>query len=61
MVQYHADSKLHIEWNRIEGPLLCFHDGTTHWLTKQERLWLRMGLTNINMLDEKYCKEPQRG
>ena len=26
-----------------------------------EKLWLRMGFTNINQLDEKHCKEPQKG
>jgi hypothetical protein len=61
MIQYPADSKPHIKWNHIDGPLLFCRDGTPHWLTIRERLWLRMGLTNINQLDEKYCQEPQRG
>ena len=61
MIQYTADSKPHIQWNHIDGPLLCCRDGTPHWLTKLERLWLKMGLTNITQLDEKYCQEPQKG
>ena len=61
MIQYPADSKPHIKWNHIDGPLLYCRDGTLHWLTTVERLWLRMGFTNINQLDEKYCQEPQRG
>ncbi len=61
MIQYPANSKPHIQWNHIDGPLLYCRDGTLHWLTKLERLWLRMGFTNINQLDEKYCQEPQRG
>ena len=61
MIQYPADSEPHIKWNHIDGPLLCCRDGTLHWLTKLERLWLRMGFTNITQLDEKYCQKPQKG
>lgn len=60
MIQYLADSEPYIQWNHIDRPLLICRDGTLHWLTKIERLWLRMGFTNINQLDEKYCKESQR-
>jgi hypothetical protein len=61
MIQYTADSKPHIKWNHIDGPLLVCRDGIPHWLTMREQLWLRMGFTNINQLDEKYCQEPQQG
>ena len=61
MIQDPADSKPHIQWNHVDGPLLFCRDGTPHWLTMTERLWLRMGFININTLDEKYCKEDQRG
>lgn len=61
MIQYPEDSEPHIQWNHIDGPLLFCRDGTPHWLTITERLWLRMGFTNINQLDKKYCKHDQRG
>ena len=57
MFQYPADSQPHIVWNHIDGPLLCCRDGTLHWLTVTERLWLRMGVTHINQLDEKYNQD----
>ena len=57
MFQYPADNQPHIVWNHIDGPLLCCRDGTLHWLTVTERLWLRMGVTNINQLDEKYNQD----
>jgi hypothetical protein len=61
MIQYPADSKPHIKWHHVDGPLLICRDGTPHWITKTELLWLRMGFMNINTLDEKYCKEDQKG
>ena len=61
MIQYPADSEPHIQWNHIDRPLLLCRYGTLHWLTMTERLWLRIGFTNINQLDEKHCHEPQRG
>ena len=61
MIQYPADSQPHIKWNHIDGPMLCCRDGTLHWLTKLERLWLRMGFINIAQLDEKYCQKSQKG
>lgn len=61
MNDYPQDSQPHIQWNHIDGPLLNCRDDTMHWLTKAEQLWLKMGFTNINKLDDKYCKEPQRG
>ena len=61
MVSYPNDSKPHIEWGHVDGPLLICRDGTPHWLTRAERLWLRLGLTTIEQLDAKHNREPQRG
>lgn len=58
---YPDDSKPHIQWNHADGPLLVCRDGTPHWLTMAERLWLRLGLTTLEQLDVKYNHEPQRG
>lgn len=51
----------HIKWNNPDGPLLICKDGTHHWLTKAERLYLVLGLTSVEQLDTKYNKEPTRG
>lgn len=61
MTEYPEDSTPQINWNHIDGPLLTCRDGTPHWLTTVESLWMKMGFTNINQLDNKYCQEPQRG
>ena len=61
MVHYRRDTKARIEWEHVDGPLLICRDGTTHFLTRAERIWLRMGLTSIEELDAKHNKEPQRG
>lgn len=53
-VGFPADSKPHINWKHVDGPLLCCRDGTPHWLTMQERIWMRLGLTNIEQLDRRY-------
>lgn len=52
----------HIQWSHIDGPLLHCRDGSLHWLTLLERLWLRIGITTIDQLDKKYMQsEPQKG
>jgi len=63
MVQYPEDSKPHIQWNHIDGPLLYCRDGSLHWLTMLEKLFVKAGITTIEQLDEKYRHndEPQRG
>ena len=61
MTEFEEDIQPSIQWNHIDGPLLCCRDGSLHWLTTVEKLWLKMGFTNINQLDDKYCKEDQRG
>lgn len=63
MISYPQDSQPHIQWNHADGPVLFCKDGTVHWLTLLERLWLRAGLLSIEKLDEKYGHndEPQRG
>ena len=50
-----------IKWNHIDGPLLTCSDGTLHWLTVQERLWMKFGFTNIDQLNDKYSHEACRG
>ncbi len=61
MNSYPENSQPHIQWDHIDGPLLCCRDGTLHWLTKVECLWYRLGFTNIYQLDQKYNNTPQRG
>lgn len=62
MIQYPEDSEPHIQWNHIDGPLLYCRDGSIHWLTLLERLYLKIGLININQLDKKYNRSiPERG
>lgn len=60
-VQRAPGAKPHINWKHIDGPLLTCRDGTPHWLTMAERLWLKLGLTTIEQLDAKHNHEPQRG
>ena len=61
MTQCEPGAEPYIQWNHIDGPLLCCRDGTPHWLTKAEQLWMRLGLTTLEQLDAKHNHEPQRG
>ena len=54
-------AKAFIQWGHVDGPLLVCSDGTPHWLSKIEQLWLKIGLTTIELLDSKYNKEPTKG
>jgi hypothetical protein len=38
--QHAPGAEPYIQWNHIDGPLLCCRDGTLHWLTKAEQLWI---------------------
>lgn len=60
-VQRGPNAEPHIQWNHVDGPLLVCRDGTPHWLTMVERLWLRLELTTLEQLDAKHNHEPQRG
>lgn len=51
----------HLQRNHVDGPLLVCRDGTLHWLTGAERLWLRLGFTSITKLDAKHNRLPKRG
>ena len=59
--QREPDAKPYIQWSHEDGPLLVCADGTPHRLTKQERLWLRLGLTTIEILDKTHNSEPCKG
>lgn len=61
MTQRGPNAEPHIQWRHVDGPLLVCRDGTPHWLTMAERLWLRLGLTTLEQLDAKHNHEPQRG
>lgn len=61
MTSYPANTETHIQWDHVDGALLVCRDGTPHWLTNAEKIWLRMGFTSLQQLDEKYNKEPQQG
>lgn len=43
-----------IKWHHIDGPLLVCSDGTPHFLTFFDRLWLWCGLITVNDLDNKH-------
>lgn len=58
MVSYPNDSMPRIQWTREDGTLLICRDGTQHWLTRAEILWLRLGFTTIEQLDAKHNREP---
>ena len=59
MVDYPSDTKPSIQWEHVDGPLLICRDGTPHWLTRKERIWLRLGLTTIEQLDAKHNRDPE--
>ena len=48
MTQREPGAEPYIQWNHIDGPLLCCRDGTPHWLTRAEQLWMRLGLTTLD-------------
>ena len=56
MTDYPVDSKPHINWNHVDGPLLTCRDATPHFLTKVESCWMEIGFTSIDLLDEKYTR-----
>ena len=60
-VQRGPNAEPFIKWNHVDGPMLVCRDGTCHFLTKLELLWLRFGFTNLEQLDSKHNREPQRG
>jgi len=45
---------------RVVNSMLICSDGTVHYLTNAEKLWLMLGLTNLNQLDKKYNRQPQK-
>lgn len=51
----------YINWTHDNGPLLICSDGTKHLLTKVESLWMKIGFTNLDQLNEQYNNEPTRG
>lgn len=62
MVSFPADSKPDIQWDHIDGPLLHCTDGTIHWLTLLERLYMKIGILSLEQLDHKYRQDmPQKG
>jgi hypothetical protein len=42
-----------IQWNHVDGPLLCCSDSSLHWITWRERLMLWLGLTTVARIDAK--------
>jgi hypothetical protein len=62
MVSFPEDSKPDIQWNHIDGPMLNCTDGSIHWLTLLERLYMKIGILTIEELDRKYRYDiPQKG
>lgn len=55
------DNEPHIKWKHVDGPVLVCRDGTMHWLTIQERIWLKFGFTTIELLDKQYNDCDARG
>jgi hypothetical protein len=60
-VSFPNDSRPYIQHNHIDGAVLYCHDGAMHWLTTQEKIWLKFGFTTIEKLDQKYCYDDCRG
>jgi hypothetical protein len=69
MIQFHKDGSYSItttlgkpqrpfvQWNHIDGPLLCRCDGTMHWLTWKERFLLWLGKIKVEDLDPVWDEE----
>ena len=60
-VEFLENESPRINWHHVDGPLLICRDGTLHWLSKSEILWVYMGFTSIEQLDNTYSNLPQRG
>ena len=62
MISCPEDSTPHIQWDHIDGPLLHCTDGSIHWLTLLEKMYMRIGILTIEELDLKYRRDiPQKG
>jgi hypothetical protein len=53
-VGYPAGMTWSIVWKHIDGPLMHHSDGSLHWLTLRERIWLSLGLTDGDAIDKQY-------
>jgi hypothetical protein len=58
---YPSDSKPHIKWNHVDGPLLICRDGTPHFLSAWERFLFRANFLTIEELDRRHNSEPRKG
>jgi len=59
---YEPSTKPSIVWNNVDGAFMTCRDGTLHFLTLLEKLFLKTGITTLDQLDSKYVSdEPQRG
>lgn len=52
-VGYPTDTKPHVNWRHIDGPLLYCSSGKMHWLTLRERVRLFLGLDSIESINER--------
>ena len=55
------DSQTKIISDPIGNAILVCKDGTLHQLSKFEQIWLKLGLTNLNQLDNRYNNHPCKG
>lgn len=46
-----------VQWNHIDGPMLCCCDGQVHWLTWKERFLLWIGKITVESLDPMWDEE----
>ncbi len=46
--------KPYIQWDHIDGPLLHCSDGSIHFLSLLERMYMRIGIMTVHDLDFKY-------
>jgi hypothetical protein len=51
---YPSGSRPSIQWDHIDGPLLCFRNGELHWLTWRERFWCWLGCEDAYSLEKKH-------
>lgn len=53
-INYPLDARPSIQWNHIDGPLLCARNGQMHWLTWWERIECWLGRENEYSLEMRH-------
>ena len=50
MIAYQNGVKPCVNWSHIDGPMLSCGNGSVRWLTRKERIMLRLRLTTVEKL-----------